>query len=83
MSPDLQALDQLLDGDLPLSVVRDLFGDEGRFVRSVRVMLDAGEVRLHRNDGADVPRWRWREVLTAPAEGTTLSITDAGAKRVT
>jgi hypothetical protein len=55
MSPELETLDQLLGGDMPLAVVCGLFDNGERFARSVAAMLHAGEVRLY-VDGVGVPR---------------------------
>ena len=84
MSSELEILDQLLGGDQSLALVRPLFETEDRFVRSTMAMLDAKEVRLLDNDGAEVPRWRWRGVLTAAAErgDFRLAITQLGAGRI-
>jgi hypothetical protein len=86
MSPELETLDQLLGGDLPLAVVRGFFEGDARFARAVAAMLHAGEVRLH-VDGIEVPRWRWREVLSSTQEqsgpaGARLAITEAGVRRI-
>jgi hypothetical protein len=84
MSPELETLDQLLGGSLPLPVIRGLFDDDGRFVGAVTAMLDAGEVRLLAGDGYEVPRWQWRELLADRGEQTVarLDITRAGARRI-
>ena len=42
MSPELETLDQLLGGDLPLTVIRKLFPDAERFVRTRRLLEDPG-----------------------------------------
>jgi hypothetical protein len=86
VSPELETLDQLLGGDMPLEVVREWYDCGPRFARSVEAMLHAGEVRLVA-DGADVPRWRWTEVLSAAAErstrsGARLAITAVGVRRI-
>jgi hypothetical protein len=85
MSPELETLDQLLGGDLTLAVVRGLFETDVRFVRAVLAMLDAGEIRLYAN-GVEVPRWRWREMLSAPGQSglaePRLTITEAGGRRI-
>jgi hypothetical protein len=84
MSPELETLDQLLGGDMSLTVIRGLFENHDRFARAIAAMLDAGEVRLVDSDGTELPGWRWREVLAAETEAGDfwLSITDAGARRV-
>jgi hypothetical protein len=84
MSPELETLDQLLGGDMSLTIVRELFENQERFARAIAAMLDAGEVRLVDSDGTELPRWRWREVIAGDTEGADLrlSITDAGERRV-
>lgn len=82
MSPELETLDQLLGGDLPLPVIRGLFDDQDRFARAITAMLEAGELRLVEAAETDVPRWRWREVLNANAGSTRVAITKAGVKRI-
>ena len=87
LSPELETLDQLLGGDLPLAVICGLFGDDARFAQGILAMLDAGDVRLLAADGVQVPRWQWPEVLgatpgeTARAEAR-LAITQAGVRRI-
>jgi hypothetical protein len=87
MSPELETLDQLAGGDLPLTVIRGLFDDGERFIRSLLAMLDAGEVRLLAADGAEFARWQWREVLIAASSpaapsGPRLAITKIGGRRM-
>ncbi len=84
MSPEMETLDQLLGGDMTLTLVRGLFENRERFVRAIAAMLDAGEVSLVDSDGTVLPRWLWRGVLAGEPEGAELrlSITDAGARRV-
>ena len=82
MSPELETLDQLLGGSLPVPVVRDIFGDVNRFLRAVQAMLNDEEVRLVGRDGSEIPRWRIREVLTATESDARLDITARGAQRI-
>jgi hypothetical protein len=82
VSPELETLDQLLGGDLPLPVIRSLFADEDRFALALTAMLDAGELRLVEGDGRDMSKWRWREVLNANAASTRVAIAKAGVKRI-
>jgi hypothetical protein len=88
MSAELVILDELLTDDLPLSIVRRwFFDDDGRFRRAIAAMLDAGELRLLTAEGADIPRWQWREVLGNSVDAelwqkTHLSITALGAQKV-
>jgi hypothetical protein len=82
MSPELETLDQLLGGDLPLSLIRSLFAEEQRFVRGLLALLGTGEVRLLDSNGVEVPRWQWQEVLKTACASHHLSITDLGARRI-
>ena len=82
MSPELETLDQLLGGDLPLPVIRGLFADADRFARAITAMLDAGELRLVETGSGDVLKWQWREVLNANAASTRVAITKVGIKRI-
>jgi hypothetical protein len=87
MIPELEVLDQLLGGDLPLNVIAGLFPDRDRCRRAVGAMLKGGEVCILDAAGQPVPEWRYRELEYAPdiwSEGTTyrMSIADAGAKRI-
>jgi hypothetical protein len=83
MNPELEVLDQLCGGNLPVPVVRGLFANSDRFVRAIMAMLCTGEVRLVDADSVEVPRWRWRDILCANSTGVWLSITEAGAGRIT
>jgi hypothetical protein len=87
MSPELEILDQLVGGDLPLTVIRGLFGDDERFVRALLAMLDAGEVQLLAADGTEFARWQWRAVLipssfTTAMNGSRVAITKVGGRRI-
>jgi hypothetical protein len=87
MTPELETLDQLLDGDLSMKVIRTLYPDADAFKRGVFGLLSCGDVRLLMIDQSEVPKWRWRELF---AEGTAideigemkLSITDQGLRRI-
>ena len=46
MSPELETLDQLLGGDLPIAVIRGLFDDDSHFAHAVEAMLCEMEIRL-------------------------------------
>ncbi|WP_144054608.1 hypothetical protein [Rhodopirellula europaea] len=87
MSPELETLDQLQGGDLPLNTVRGLFKDAGHFRRSITSMLDAGDVILLDQESQTVPRWKHAEIFGQPAGHSTLqsyrlSLDDAGAARI-
>ncbi len=84
MSPELETLDQLLGGDLPLPVVLDLFPDAAHAARGLSGLLATGDVRLVTTDGAEVPGWRHGQVLAEPGvlPGCRVSLTPAGARRI-
>ena len=46
-SPELETLDQLLGGDLPIGVIRGFYESEERFCRASMAMLRDGHIRLH------------------------------------
>ena len=88
LAPELEVLDQLLGGDLPLNVIVDLFHNIERCQRAVSAMLHNGDISIISQSGQKIPSWRYRELQSVPqfwAQGTSyrLSITDAGAKRIT
>ena len=87
MSPELETLDQLLGGNLPLAVIRNLYPDAEAFRRGVLGLLTSGDVVLRTAQETDVPRWRWRELfvdgrIADELNNFRLEITDQGAKRV-
>lgn len=87
MSAELETLDQLLGGDLPLQIIRDLYPDDETFAKSLQALLRNGDVRLLM-DGVEVPQWRWRELndrsqLMLELPRFRLAATDQGARRVT
>jgi hypothetical protein len=87
MTPELEVLDQLVGGDLSLAVIADLFPDQDRCRQAIGAMLKAGEVCILDAQGQALAAWRYRELEDAPdtwskATAYRLSITDAGAKRV-
>lgn len=87
MSAELEVLDQLLGGDLPLNLISQLFADANHRNRAVPEMLRDGSVVLLGPSGSAVPQWNQRAVLADPANwesGTPylLSLTLAGAARV-
>jgi hypothetical protein len=87
MTPELETLDQLLGGDLPLKVAQDLYPDAHHFRLGVLGLLSCGDIRLLTTDQAEVPPWRWRELFVEGMSITELgnmklSITAQGARRV-
>ena len=81
MSPELETLDQLQGGDMPVALVRRLYPSEGEYLKAVLAMIVAGEIRLA-VDGADVPHWQRFEILRNPPPGTLLAITEKGCRRM-
>ena len=87
MSLELEVLDQLQGGDLPLRVVASLFPEEAHARRAIAALLLAGEIALLDAKGAAVAPWQLRELDRQPGSWRTdsqyhLSLTDAGARRV-
>lgn len=82
MSPELEMLDQLLGGDLPVSEVRSLFDNNDRFVHAALAMLNADEIRLIDGDANDVPKWKSVEALKSNSGSERIRITDGGINRV-
>lgn len=88
MSPELETLDQLLGGNLPLKVVLSLYPDADAVRRGVLGLIAGGDVCLRGEDGMDVPHWRCRELLgnetdMQEIEQMKLWITAQGALRIT
>lgn len=83
--PELETLDQLCGGPMPLAVIRQLFEGDDRAYRAILAMLHDREVLLFRGDDFEVPDWERDQLLSDPRrwEGYRLSITDAGARRLT
>lgn len=86
-SPELETLNQLLGGELPLAAVRHLYPDDERFVKGLSRLLSTKQIRLMRAEGADVPSWQWHTLLV---QGTILleldrfrvKLTSLGARKV-
>ncbi|HET6323165.1 MAG TPA: hypothetical protein VFG04_00590 [Planctomycetaceae bacterium] len=84
-SIELETLDQLLGGPLPLATIRSLYDSHDHFVRAITAMLHTGQVRLLAS-GIDVANYRWPSVLgntdDQSEEQLYLEVTEAGARRV-
>lgn len=86
-SSELETLDQLLGGEMSLSIIRQLYASDESFTRGVLALLRNGDVRLLETSGAHVAQWRWRslfeegEVLTA-LSSFALDITPTGAAKM-
>jgi hypothetical protein len=86
VSPELETLDQLLDGHMPLQVIRALYPDDKAFADGIQGLLRNGDVQLL-SEGTEVPPWRWRELFEAGGvvhemPRLRLAVTDQGARRV-
>ena len=86
MSPELDTLDQLLGGDLPLSTIRRNFRDDRRFAHAIVEMLNDGQVILRTAAGETVAPWQWRVLVEGITDESAashwLSLTPAGARYV-
>jgi hypothetical protein len=87
MSLELEVLDQLEGGDMPLSVVASLFPDEAHARRAITALIAAGEIGLLAAEGAVLASWHLRDLERQPASWRTdrrhrLALTDAGARRI-
>jgi hypothetical protein len=87
MSLELEVLDQLQGGDLPLRVVASLFPSETHARRAIVAMLAAGELELLSAEGVALAPWQVRNLELQPGSWLTdpqyrLSMTDAGARRL-
>ncbi len=85
--PELETLDQLLGGELPLSIIRALYADHESFARGVHALLLNRDVELLSEDGVVVPQWRWRElfvdgIIEKEMPVLKLRITDRGCRRI-
>jgi hypothetical protein len=86
MSPELETLDQLLCGAMPLRVIRGLYPSATTFNSAMLAMLSAGDLRLLDGDGKDIPHWNWRSVFdgerSAEAGSLMLDLTEQGARKM-
>ena len=86
MTPEIEVLDQLEGGDLPLSEVVSLFPNEEDARRAIVAMVAAGELRLLDVKGVALLPWQLRELERQPGPWRAdtrhrVSITDAGSHR--
>jgi hypothetical protein len=87
VSVEIEVLDQLLGGDMPLSVVVSLFPDEAYARRAIVAMLTDGELALRDPDGLTLSLSQVRELERQPSPWNRhtqyrLALTDAGARRL-
>ena len=66
MSPELELLDQLLDGQsVPLPVISGLFEDDAHARRALAAYVSNGMVALSDDDG-NLPAWKSQEIFRNP-----------------
>jgi hypothetical protein len=89
MSSELEVLDQLLGGDMRVSILLGCFASPMHAQKGIRGLLENGDVRLLSETGEELPRPEWRSLVWLPIEdwvaamaSLTLAVTDEGAKRV-
>lgn len=87
-SPELDTLDQLQGGDMPLSVVRRIYLDDVGFARSIHALLRGGDIRLFKKPAEAIPSWQWRELFEEgkwrdASSDLWVDLTELGARRVT
>lgn len=86
MSPELETLEQIVDSDMSLQIVRSLYPSDQAFTQGVLGLLRSGDVRLL-VAGEETPKWRWRVLFE---EGSvlqelsrfTLAVTEQGIRRL-
>lgn len=85
MSPELETLDQLLGGDMPLRVLRGVYPDQSSFERGISGLLVGGDVVLTSADGTETPPWKWKQILVSigSLQAYRLSLTEQGRRRIT
>lgn len=88
MSPELETLDQLIGGDMPLSIIRGLHPDDDSLKVAVHRMLQGGDVVLLDEEGAAIPYWRSCQILDQLDNASVTarywcSLTPLGARKIT
>jgi hypothetical protein len=81
---ELETLEQLQGGDLPLATIRSLYDSQYHFFRAMTAMLHTGQLRLIES-GTDVAQYRWQSVLRNPDSQNSnvwVAITDEGARHL-
>ena len=85
-APELETLDQLLGGDMPVAVIAKLYSAPEAFQAGIKALLSCGDVLLLDTEGNAVPAWRWREVFDLSSAEQLgqfqLRLTPQGAKRI-
>lgn len=86
-APELETLDQLLGGDMPLTVIAKLYSSPESFRTGIGGLLACGDVLLLEANGNAIPSWRWREVFETGSDAEQLGqfqlrVTPQGAKKI-
>jgi hypothetical protein len=87
VSREFGVLDQLGGGDLPVSVLRGLFSDDGKFHRAILAMVESGDVEVFEPSTGTVPLWRLQELSREQSswwndQTLRARITAAGTRRL-
>lgn len=89
MNPELDFLDQLPGGNMPLAVLLRLIPSIARARHAIHALLAGDEIRLIGTDGAQLQPWQWQALSRASdsdwrraAADLTVTLTPKGAERV-
>ena len=83
-APELEVLDQLLGGPMPLQVIAGLFPNREHCHRAISAMLKDGQIEILDREGHPLPFWHFREESVLPGfrdrgTGFQAEITEKGA----
>ena len=86
-SAELETLDQLLGGEMSLTIIRRFYASPAAFAQGVYGLLQSGDVRLLSNDHSEIPRWQWRRLFEDGAvidrlDSLLLDITEQGGRKI-
>jgi len=86
-APELETLDQLLGGDMSVTVIAKLYPTPEAFRKGILALLSCGDVVLLDANGNAVPTRRWREIFpdgsdTEQLEHFRVRVTPQGAKKI-
>ncbi|MCI0351365.1 MAG: hypothetical protein L0Z53_18235 [Acidobacteriales bacterium] len=86
-SPELETLDQLLSGDMPISVIGKLYSTPDACRRGLLGLLREGDVILLNPDQGEIPQWQWRQLFSQDdwlheLRDFRLRITEQGTKKI-
>jgi hypothetical protein len=85
MSPELDVIEQLAGGDLPLPIICGLFDEDDRAKRALANYISKGVVLFISDREGVLPRWKCEEILRQAVHldrhtEVRVSLTDKGAK---